>query len=232
MDHYTPTFSRICFNISRTSLSHLHSLRSYLHFHQLFLLICNVSPAVPGWAVSVNVSAVPHVDMLLSPILMPFLKKKNKKKPVPVIYTFSEFIFHMFFSHWGLVNNFGHPFPFDLPSSCLVFFCILTICLSDVLHTAFPQAPVPVSFLKDFYFDKIFSTLGKGEPCCVFLKITQSCWWAAGDAENLTVYTCVLRGHGHACVGQLRVKTHDSGTWEHPPPRLTLVPKHFVSAFM
>lgn len=232
MDHYTPTFSRICFNISSPSLSHLHSLRSYLHFHQLFLLICNVSPAVPGWAVSVNVSAVPHVDMLLSPILMPFFKKKQTKKTCSCnIHFFRIHISYVFFT-LGISKQLWASIPIWSTFLLSRFFCILTICLSDVLHTAFPQAPVPVSFLKDFYFDKIFSTLGKGEPCCVFLKITQSCWWAAGDAENLTVYTCVLRGHGHACVGQLRVKTHDSGTWEHPPPRLTLVPKHFVSAFM
>lgn len=168
MDHYTPTFSCICFNISSPSLSHLHSLRSYLHFHQLFLLICNVSPAVPGWAVSVNVSAVPHVDMLLSPILMPFFKKTNKKKPVPVIYTFSEFIFHMFFSHWGLVNNFGHPFPFDLLSSCLVFFAF-SPSASQMYFTQHSHKPLFLfPFWRTFTSTKYSLLWGKASPVVFF----------------------------------------------------------------
>lgn len=72
---------------------------------------------------------------------------------------FSEFIFYVYFTQ-GLVNNFGRPFLFD-PSSSRLIFSILTICLLDVLHTAFPQAPVPPSFVKDFHFNKIFTTLGK-----------------------------------------------------------------------
>lgn len=98
-------------------------------------------------------------------------------------------------------------------------FCILTICLSDVLHTVFPQATVPASFVKDFYFNKIFNALGGGNtkntasPLVYFLKITQSCWWALVDAENLTVFDAcpMYRWHtrGLAC-GWACVKAYDS----------------------
>lgn len=106
---------------------------------------------------------------------------------------FSEFIFYMFFSHQGLVNNFGHPFLFDRSSSCLFFFffCILTICLSDVLHTAFPQAPVPPPFVKDFCFNKIFTTLGKTRQALLFYSKNNPFMLTSCDAENLYIYACM-----------------------------------------
>lgn len=96
----------------------------------------------------------------------------------------SQFEFQMFFT-LGISKQLWLSIPIW---SVFIFSCfhILTICLLDVLHTAFPQATVPAPFVKDFYFNKIFNTLGKyekhGMPLCIFSKnttviLTSSIWY-------------------------------------------------------
>lgn len=110
---------------------------------------------------------------------------------------FSEFVFYIFFTS-GISKQLWAFIPiwsFFLLSR----FCILSICLSDILHTAFPQAPVLPFFVKDFCFKKLFTSLGKRAKTqqtlffffFFLLDITQWRRWAVCDAENLTVWKCM-----------------------------------------
>lgn len=116
---------------------------------------------------------------------------------------FSKFIFYVFFSTLGISKQLWAS------SSYLILLPPVSFLHSHHLSLRCTSYSIPASPCSSFLCEGLLLQQNihyfgeKNEnttSLVIFLKITQSCWWAVCDAENLTVHVCICMSYMWMCV--------------------------------